>query len=203
MTNKNDMNPGEEMQAVIPPGIGEQLKRARLERKLTLLEVSDAIHIKVSYLEALERDDFEHMPVPIYTKNYIFKCGNYLGLDGKALADQFQNMMGDTTYSFPSNSVPMSQRVREQQRQAAGKGEEGDVMPRHWLLFAVIVLGIIVALVKVSGKARRAREESRLQSKAASSAQVQAPRTELEEELAVIRSAKQELKFAEKLPETD
>ncbi|MBR6461714.1 helix-turn-helix domain-containing protein, partial [bacterium] len=65
MSDRNN----EEMQTVMPPGIGEQLKAKREEKKLTLLEISDNIHIKVSYLEALERDDYEHMPVAIYTKN--------------------------------------------------------------------------------------------------------------------------------------
>ena len=91
MSDHNN-NQKDDMQTVMPPGIGEQLKAAREARNLSLMDISEVIRIKVSYLEALERDDYEHMPVPIYTKNYILKYGNYLGLDGKQLAERFQAM---------------------------------------------------------------------------------------------------------------
>ncbi|MBO7542430.1 helix-turn-helix domain-containing protein [bacterium] len=190
----------EEMQTVMPPGIGEQLKAAREERKLTLLEISDNIHIKVSYLEALERDDYEHMPVAIYTKNYIKKYGNYLGLDGDQLAERFQSVSKQYS-SFPSNSVPASEKVLRKNKERAKKAEEGDIMPRHWFVFALVILGVIVALVKITGHARqekKAREAAIKEQKTLDSNGDTVPR-----DLQIIRSVKQEFNFAEKLPEVD
>ena len=184
------------METQVSKGIGEQLREAREERHLTLLEISDVIHLKVSYLEALERDDYSHLPVPIYTKNYIFKYANYLGLDGKALSERFQAQVG-TEYLFPSNSVPASERNRN--RGNSSRDEETEVMPRHWFLFALVVLGVIIALVKISGKIQRAKAAE----KAQTAQTVSTPKDKNAEELMVIRGAKQEFNFGEKLPETE
>ena len=196
----SDHNANEEMQTVMPPGIGEQLKAAREERKLTLLEISDNIHIKVSYLEALERDDYEHMPVAIYTKNYIKKYGNYLGLDGEQLAERFQSVSKQYS-TFPSSSVPTSEKIMRKNKERAQKAEEGEIMPRHWFVLALVILGVIVALVKITGHARqekKAREAAIKEQKT-----VDSKGDAVSRELQIVRSVKQELNFSEKLPEVD
>ena len=196
----SDHNANEEMQTVMPPGIGEQLKAAREERKLTLLEISDNIHIKVSYLEALERDDYEHMPVAISTKNYIKKYGNYLGLDGEQLAERFQSVSKQYS-TFPSSSVPTSEKIMRKNKERAQKAEEGEIMPRHWFVFALVILGVIVALVKITGHARqekKAREAAIKEQKT-----VDSKGDAVSRELQIVRSVKQELNFSEKLPEVD
>ena len=196
----SDHNEKEEMQTMMPPGIGEQLKAAREERKLTLLEISDNIHIKVSYLEALERDDYEHMPVAIYTKNYIKKYGNYLGLDGEQLAERFQSVSKQYS-TFPSSSVPTSEKIMRKNKERAQKAEEGEIMPRHWFVFALVILGVIVALVKITGHARqekKAREAAIKEQKT-----VDSKGDAVSRELQIVRSVKQELNFSEKLPEVD
>ena len=196
----SDHNVNEEMQTVMPPGIGEQLKAAREEKKLTLLEISDNIHIKVSYLEALERDDYEHMPVAIYTKNYIKKYGNYLGLDGGQLAERFQSVSKQYS-TFPSSSVPASEKVLRKNKERAQKAEEGDIMPRHWFVFALVILGVIVALVKITGHARQEKKAKEAAIKEQKT--VDAKGDAVSRELQIIRSVKQELNFSEKLPEVD
>ena len=188
------------MQTVMPPGIGEQLKAAREEKKLTLLEISDNIHIKVSYLEALERDDYEHMPVAIYTKNYIKKYGNYLGLDGEQLAERFQSVSKQYS-AFPSSSVPVSEKILRKNKERAQKAEDGDIMPRHWFVFALVILGVIVALVKITGHARQEKKAKEAAIKEQKT--VDAKGDAVSRELQIIRSVKQELNFSEKLPEVD
>ncbi len=196
----SDHNVKEEMQTVMPPGIGEQLKAAREEKKLTLLEISDNIHIKVSYLEALERDDYEHMPVAIYTKNYIKKYGNYLGLDGEQLAERFQSVSKQYS-AFPSSSVPVSEKILRKNKERAQKAEDGDIMPRHWFVFALVILGVIVALVKITGHARQEKKAKEAAIKEQKT--VDAKGDAVSRELQIIRSVKQELNFSEKLPEVD
>ena len=199
MSDRNN-NPNDDMQTVMPPGIGEQLKAAREERKLTLLEISDATHIKVSYLEALERDDYEHMPVAIYTKNYILKYGNYLGLDGKQLAERFQAM--SSQYSpFPSSSTTVSEKVLRKNKEGARQGETNEIMPRHWFVFALVVLGVIIALVKIGGRARSSRNTDPASHKTEKT--VAGKELGVPQELQIIRSSKQEFNFAEKLPEIE
>ena len=196
----NTSNNQEDMQTIMPLGIGEQLKNAREEKKLTLLQISDVIHIKVSYLEALERDDYEHMPVAIYTKNYILKYGNYLGLDGKQLAERFQAISSQYS-AFPTSSSSVSEKVLRKNKEGSRQGETGEIMPWQWFIFALVVLGVIIASVKISSHFRcsgQATKDPVKNERTVTEKELGAP-----QELQIIRSAKQEFNFAEKLPDID
>ena len=74
-------------------------------------------------------------------------------------------------------------------------------MPRHWFVFALVILGVIVALVKITGHARqekKAREAAIKEQKT-----VDSKGDAVSRELQIVRSVKQELNFSEKLPEVD
>ena len=140
------------------------------------------------------------MPVAIYTKNYIKKYGNYLGLDGGQLAERFQSVSKQYS-TFPSSSVPASEKVLRKNKERAQKAEEGDIMPRHWFVFALVILGVIVALVKITGHARQEKKAKEAAIKEQKT--VDAKGDAVSRELQIIRSVKQELNFSEKLPEVD
>ena len=69
--------------------IGKQLFQARTRKGLSLSEAAEATKIKVNFLEAIENDSFEVLPAAIYAKNFIRIYGQFLGLDGQALASRF------------------------------------------------------------------------------------------------------------------
>jgi len=69
--------------------IGEQLAKARKAEGISLSKASNGTKLKVAYLEALEANNFDEMPAPIYAKNFIRIYGNYLGLDGNTLSQEF------------------------------------------------------------------------------------------------------------------
>lgn len=66
--------------------IGEVLRLAREQQGLTLQDVSDALNIKREYLEALEKDEYDAIPGAVFVKGFIRNYGNFLELDGIALA---------------------------------------------------------------------------------------------------------------------
>ncbi|HSM71851.1 MAG TPA: helix-turn-helix domain-containing protein, partial [Anaerolineales bacterium] len=61
--------------------IGQRLKTAREEKKLTLDKVFEDTRIRVSYLRALELDDLSSMPSPVQARGYLRNYAEYLGLD--------------------------------------------------------------------------------------------------------------------------
>lgn len=61
--------------------IGQRLKAAREEKKLTLEKVFQAIRIRVNYLQALEDDDLSVMPSPVQARGYLRNYADFLGLD--------------------------------------------------------------------------------------------------------------------------
>ena len=71
----------------MPPTIGEILKEARLDRKLTIKTASQATAIRAKYLEALEADEFDSLPSPVQARGFLRIYASYLGLDAEPSCD--------------------------------------------------------------------------------------------------------------------
>lgn len=69
--------------------LSEQLRRAREERGETLDQVNQRTGISLKVLQALEEGDREALEV-VYLRLAVVHYGNYLGLDGHALARGFE-----------------------------------------------------------------------------------------------------------------
>jgi cytoskeleton protein RodZ len=67
--------------------IGEYLRQSRQGRRLTLGEVSEALHIRVEYLEALEADAWDKLPGDVYGLGFLRSYARYLELDADALVE--------------------------------------------------------------------------------------------------------------------
>ncbi len=65
--------------------IGEQLRKARLERKLSLDEVARATHIRAHYLAALEKNDFASLPSPAQARGFLRAYAGFLKLDAEEM----------------------------------------------------------------------------------------------------------------------
>jgi cytoskeletal protein RodZ len=60
---------------------GQKLREARIDRGLTLEEVSESLHIRVSYLEALESDALERIPSQPQARGFVRSYGKHLDLN--------------------------------------------------------------------------------------------------------------------------
>ena len=67
--------------------VGNQLRKAREDRSLSLDQVNQAIHIRKQYLEALEAGNFGAMPSAIQVKGFLRSYAEYLGLDADILLE--------------------------------------------------------------------------------------------------------------------
>lgn len=77
--------------------IGEELKRERARRGLTLKDVEQVLHIRMAYLEALETDSYQIIPGSVYVKGFIRNYANFLGLEGQRLIDTYKSQAGEET----------------------------------------------------------------------------------------------------------
>jgi cytoskeleton protein RodZ len=69
--------------------IGSQLRAAREKKSLTRSQVAAATRMKVQTVEALEADDYKQIPAPIYAKGFLKSYAELVGLDVKALLDEY------------------------------------------------------------------------------------------------------------------
>ncbi len=67
--------------------IGQELKAARCDRGLSILELHKQTLIPCRHIEAIENGYLSKLPEDVYVRSFIHKIGNILGLDGARLAN--------------------------------------------------------------------------------------------------------------------
>ncbi len=70
--------------------IGQKLKEAREDKRLTLEKAFEATRIRVQYLQALEADDLSVMPSPVQARGYLRNYAEFLELDVPKLLDEMR-----------------------------------------------------------------------------------------------------------------
>jgi transcriptional regulator with XRE-family HTH domain len=70
--------------------IGSTLRDARSRAGLELTAVEAATMIPVRYLNALENEQFDQLPVAPYRRSFLREYARYLGLDADALASEYE-----------------------------------------------------------------------------------------------------------------
>ncbi len=68
---------------------GDRLRLQRERRQIALTTIADQTKIKLSLLEALERDDLSHWPLGIFGRSYIRAYAQAVGLDPSATVREF------------------------------------------------------------------------------------------------------------------
>lgn len=77
-------------QGPLMPAFGENLRREREMRGVSLEEISSATKISLRFLEAIERDDFSKLPGGIFSRSFIRSYAHYLGLDEERVVAEYQ-----------------------------------------------------------------------------------------------------------------
>jgi len=76
--------------------IGQTLKQAREDQRITLDKASEVTRIRVAYLQALEADDHSSLPSPVQARGFLRNYVEYLGLN-------FDQLVADV--SVPKNNT--------------------------------------------------------------------------------------------------
>jgi len=85
----------------MPITIGQRLKAAREEQRLTLEKVFESTRIRVQYLQAIEEDDLSAMPSPVQARGYLRNYTEFLGLD----VDEVLEELRESNAQLPSEVV--------------------------------------------------------------------------------------------------
>jgi cytoskeletal protein RodZ len=68
---------------------GETLKRERELRQISLREIAEATKINLRYLDALERDDFRHLPGGVFNKGFVRAYAQFIGIDPDSMVNAY------------------------------------------------------------------------------------------------------------------
>jgi cytoskeleton protein RodZ len=69
---------------------GENLRREREMRGVTLQEISAATKISVRFLKSIENEEFSRLPGGIFSRSFVRAYARYLGLDEDTLLEEYQ-----------------------------------------------------------------------------------------------------------------
>jgi len=72
------------------PAFGENLRREREMRGVSLEEIASSTKISRRFLEAIEQDDFAKLPGGIFARSFIRSYVRYLGLDEERVMAEYQ-----------------------------------------------------------------------------------------------------------------
>jgi hypothetical protein len=75
--------------AVPPRSFGEELRRERELRQITLREVAEATKISLRFLEALENNDFDVLPGGFFTRGFIKSYARHIGVNEEAMVNAY------------------------------------------------------------------------------------------------------------------
>jgi cytoskeletal protein RodZ len=138
---------------------GEEIRRERELRQISLREVAQATKINLRYLEAMERNEFGYLPGGLFNRAFVRAYCEHIGVDSESMVNAYllEEQTQDTHGTARHRSV-MRRRP----------GADGDTAPADeprrrlgslvkWGLFAilaaVVIAGLIFATLQFSGAA--------------------------------------------------
>src|SRR3954471_6323020 len=68
---------------------GEELRREREIRGISLKEIADATKISKRFLDAIERNDHKTLPAPVFTRGFVREYARYLGLNTEEMGNRY------------------------------------------------------------------------------------------------------------------
>lgn len=68
---------------------GEELRREREIRGISLKEISDATKISKRFLDAIERNDHKTLPAPVFTRGFVREYARYVGLNVEEMVNRY------------------------------------------------------------------------------------------------------------------
>lgn len=68
---------------------GEELRREREIRGISLKEIADATKISKRFLEAIERNDHRTLPAPVFTRGFVREYARYVGLNVEDMVNRY------------------------------------------------------------------------------------------------------------------
>lgn len=127
------------------PEIGNRLREARIRKGLTIKDVEDATKIRSKYLEALEEDDYEVLPAPVFAKAFLRTYASYLKIDPDDVVEEYRlthEPRGDDQAVVRTDSVqaPRSRTSVERKKRRTRRNQRGYVVMAVLAVVAIALL---------------------------------------------------------------
>ncbi len=93
------------------PGLGELLRGEREKKGLSQGQLAQITKLRKHFLEALENEDWNHLPSSVFVKGFIRSYAKALGMDERKLIDLYE--ITAPVESAPSTTIEMPQKTKK------------------------------------------------------------------------------------------
>lgn len=135
------------------PEIGETLRDARMRARIDVSEIEAKTKIRAKYLRALENEEWGLLPGPTFVKSFLRTYAQALGLDGKALVEEYRLSEENPSEAVLEPIVSSPQRSGRGRPSGGGRPAGGPSRAYIAIVGAVVLLIVllIVGLVTQGG----------------------------------------------------
>jgi cytoskeletal protein RodZ len=123
---------GHTVPSAAPPGIGTKLRRARIERSLSIEETAWRTRIRPDTLRALESEEFKDIGHLATVRTHLHSYARFLGIDPTQVVDQFEQQQDEP---LPSALEELDRQVKTARKPPRAK----------WLIAAALSTAVLIA----------------------------------------------------------
>src|SRR5271165_6736853 len=124
--------------------IGATLREARMRARIDVSEIEAQTKIRAKYLRALENEEWGLLPGPTFVKSFLRTYAQALGLDGKALVEEYR-----LSHESPSEAAlePIVSSPKHARGHGSGSGRSPGRPSRGYAILVSVVALVIVLLI--------------------------------------------------------
>jgi cytoskeleton protein RodZ len=120
---------------------GDELRREREIRGISLKEIADATKVSKRFLEAIERNDYRKLPAAVFTRGFIREYARYLGLNADDMVTRYMHYVETTSEEPPVRPLTSASVIRSRREVVPPPSRIG---PR--ILVGIALLAVVGAL---------------------------------------------------------
>ncbi len=114
---------------------GKCLRKARESRGLSRKDIAERLHLSEQVIDAIERDDQDHLPAPTFVRGYLRSYAPLVALDADSVIADYNNYFAD---------IADVQEARDSvQVGIGGKGTEGAKIGKVGVYLALVVFVVV------------------------------------------------------------
>ncbi len=114
-----------------------------MRARIDVSEIEAQTKIRAKYLRALENEEWSLLPGPTFVKSFLRTYAQALGLDGKAMVEEYRLHHERPSEAMLEPIVPTPQSKRARARAGSGAG------PSRAYLLAVSTIGVVIVVLIV------------------------------------------------------
>ena len=123
---------------------GEELKQARVEKELSLMDISAETRISLKFLDAIEHGEFQILP-QTYVRAFLREYASMIGLDPDEVMQRYEFAIQESSSRKSNDAAPQRISLQEKTPEEDGKKKQFSLSPlQRNFAFGIIITAAVV-----------------------------------------------------------